>query len=62
MKFLFNRKPSATVPARGYFGYAMYKFIMHKYYFWTQPNLFQIWNEQCISVNIHTYPKVKQKG
>jgi len=34
---------------------------MQKYYLGTQPTLFQIWNEQCISVNIHTYPDEKQK-
>jgi hypothetical protein len=52
---------SVKVPARGHFGYAKYKFIMQKYYFRAQSTLFQIWNEQCISINIHTYPEEKQK-
>jgi len=52
---------SVKVPARGHFGYAKYKFIMQKYYSGTQSTLFQNWNEQCISVNIHTYPVKKQK-
>lgn len=32
-----------------------------KYYLGTPPTMFQIWNEQCISINIHTYPEEKQK-
>lgn len=62
MKFLCNRMSSVKLPARGYFGYAKYKFIKHKYYLQTQSTLFQIWNEQCVIVNIHTYLEEKQKG
>jgi hypothetical protein len=61
MYFLCKRMSSVKVPARGHFGYAKYKFIMQKYYFRAQSTLFQIWNEQCISINIHTYPEEKQK-
>ena len=41
-KFLCNSMSSVKLPARGYFVYAKYKFIKHKYWLRTQSTLFQI--------------------